>query len=90
MVNIWMWLRFGDPHLRAPGKEVRRKIDIYRKHSVRVQPGGIFMEVARLQGKEHEVMPRLADIGCNVIEVSFTATNSERDLVKEAEFIRTG
>lgn len=81
VVKIW------DPHLRAPEKEVRRKIDVYRKHNVRVQPGGIFMEVARLQGKEHEVMPRLADLGCNVIEVSFTATNAERDMAKEAEFI---
>jgi phosphosulfolactate synthase len=82
VVKIW------DPHLRAPEREVRRKIDAYRKHDVRVQPGGIFMEVARIQGIEHEVMPRLADLGFNVIEVSSTATNAERDLKAEAKFIQ--
>ena len=81
VVKIW------DPHLRAPEREVRHKIDIYRAHDVRVQPGGIFMEVARIQGIEHEVMPRLADMGFNVIEISSTATNAERDLDKEREMV---
>jgi phosphosulfolactate synthase len=81
VVKIW------DPHLRAPEREVRRKIAVYREHDVRVQPGGIFMEVARIQGKEHEVMPRLADLGFNVIEISSTATSAERDLDKEAAVI---
>ena len=44
VVKIW------DPHLRAPQEEVRRKIAVYKKHGVRVQPGGIFMEIARIQG----------------------------------------
>ena len=74
VVKIW------DPHLRAPEREVRKKIDVYRKHNVRVQPGGIFMEVARIQGKEREVMPRLAEMGFNVIEISSTATTAERNL----------
>jgi phosphosulfolactate synthase len=81
IVKIW------DPHLRAPEKEVRRKIDVYRKHQVRVQPGGIFMEVARIEGTESKVMPRLADMGFDVIEVSSTATNAARDMKKEAAFI---
>lgn len=81
VVKIW------DPHLRAPEREVRRKIAVYREHNVRVQPGGIFMEVARIQGKEQEVMPRLADLGFNVIEISSTATTAERDLEKESRVI---
>lgn len=81
VVKIW------DPHLRAPEREVRRKIEIYRAHDVRVQPGGIFMEVARIQGIEHEVMPRLAALGFNVIEISSTATNAERDFDKERQLI---
>jgi phosphosulfolactate synthase len=81
VVKIW------DPHLRAPEREVRRKIQVYRDHDVRVQPGGIFMEVARIQGREHEVMPRLAEIGFNVIEISSTATSAERDLEKERTMI---
>jgi len=81
VVKIW------DPHLRSPEKEIRRKIDTYKKYNVRVQPGGIFMEVARIQGNENEVMPRLADLGFSIIEVSSTATNAARDMGKEAEFI---
>jgi phosphosulfolactate synthase (CoM biosynthesis protein A) len=82
VVKIW------DPHLRAPEREVRRKIDAYRKHDVRVQPGGIFMEVARIEGSERTVLPRLADIGFNIIEVSSTATSAARDMQAEAAFCR--
>lgn len=82
VVKIW------DPHLRAPEREVRKKIAIYRKHNVRVQPGGIFMEVARIQGKEREVMPRLAELGFNVIEISSTATTAERNLEDESRMVR--
>ncbi len=81
VVKIW------DPHLRAPANEVRRKIDIYRAHDVRVQPGGIFMEVARIQGIERDVMPRLAALGFNVIEMSSTATHAERDFARERKLI---
>ena len=81
VAKIW------DPHLRAPAKEVQRKIDVYRKYNVRVQPGGIFMEVARIEGTEKTVMPRLRDMGFNIIEVSSTAT-AERDMKAEAEFCR--
>ena len=81
VVKIW------DPHLRSPEKEIRRKIDTYRKYNVRVQPGGIFMEVARIQGIETQVMERLADLGFSIIEVSSTATNALRDMSKEAAFI---
>jgi len=82
VVKIW------DPHLRAPEKEIRKKIEIYNAHNVRVQPGGIFMEVARIQGNEDEVMRKLAKIGFSIIEVSGTATNAERDLRQEAEFVK--
>ena len=34
VVKIW------DPHLRAPEAEVRRKIEVYNRYNVRVQPGG--------------------------------------------------
>ena len=82
VVKIW------DPHLRAPEAEVRRKIEVYRKHNVRVQPGGIFMEIARIQGAETKVMEKLADLGFDVIEVSGTATNAERDMRKEADMVK--
>jgi phosphosulfolactate synthase len=82
VVKIW------DPHLRAPEAEVRKKIAVYKKHKVRVQPGGIFMEIARIQGVENKVMDRLADMGFDVLEVSGTATNAERDMRKEADFVK--
>jgi len=82
VVKLW------DPHLRAPEAEVRKKIEVYRKHKVRVQPGGIFMEIARIQGAENKVMDRLADLGFDVLEVSGTATNAERDMRKEADLVK--
>lgn len=82
VVKIW------DPHLRAPEAEVRKKIAVYKKHNVRVQPGGIFMEIARIQGAEKKVMEKLANLGFDVIEVSGTATNASRDMRKEADFVK--
>jgi phosphosulfolactate synthase len=82
VVKIW------DPHLRAPEKEVRKKIEIYNAHNVRVQPGGIFMEIARIQGNEDEVMRKLSKIGFSIIEVSSTATNAARDMRAEADFVK--
>ncbi len=82
VAKIW------DPHLRAPEKEVRKKIEVYNAHNVRVQPGGIFMEIARIQGNEDEVMRKLARIGFSVIEVSSTATSGERDMRREADFVK--
>lgn len=82
VAKIW------DPHLRAPEAEVRRKIEVYKAHNVRVQPGGIFMEIARIQGAEDEVMRKLADIGFDVIEVSGTAISAARDMRREADFVK--
>lgn len=82
VAKIW------DPHLRAPEKEVRKKIEVYNAHNVRVQPGGIFMEIARIRGNEDEVMRKLAKIGFSVIEVSSTATSGERNMRREAEFVK--
>ena len=82
VAKIW------DPHLRAPEKEVRKKIEVYNAHNVRVQPGGIFMEIARIQGNEDEVMRKLAKIGFSVIEVSSTATSAERNMRRESEFVK--
>ena len=34
VVKLW------DPHLRAPEKEIRKKIEVYNHYNVKVQPGG--------------------------------------------------
>jgi phosphosulfolactate synthase len=82
VVKLW------DPHLRAPEKEIRRKIEVYNHHSVKVQPGGIFMEIARIQGRESQVMKKMANLGFSVIEVSSTATSAERDMRRESDFVK--
>jgi phosphosulfolactate synthase len=82
VVKLW------DPHLRAPEKEIRKKIEVYNHYNVKVQPGGIFMEIARIQGNEKQVMAKMADLGFSVIEVSSTATNAERDMAREADFVK--
>ncbi len=82
VVKLW------DPHLRAPEKEIRKKIEVYNHYHVKVQPGGIFMEIARIQGHEKQVMTKMADIGFSVIEVSSTATNAARDMQREADFVK--
>jgi phosphosulfolactate synthase len=81
VVKIW------DPHLRAPEAEVRKKIEAYNKHKVRVQPGGIFLEIARHQGREREVLERIAQLGFSIIEVSSSAT-TRRAMSEEADFVR--
>lgn len=82
VVKIW------DPHLRAPETEIRKKVAVYNSYGVKVQPGGIFMEIARIQGSEARVMERLAAMGFSVIEVSDTATSSQRDMKREADFVK--
>jgi phosphosulfolactate synthase len=82
VVKLW------DPHLRAPEKEIRKKIEVYNHYNVKVQPGGIFMEIARIQGNEKQVMAKMADLGFSVIEVSSTATTAERDMAREADFVK--
>lgn len=82
LVKLW------DPHLRAPEKEIRKKIDVYNHYDVKVQPGGIFMEIARIQGRERQVMERMAALGFSAIEVSSTATTAQRDMHRESDFVR--
>ena len=82
VVKLW------DPHLRAPEKEIRKKIEVYNHYNVKVQPGGIFMEIARIQGCEKQVMEKMADLGFSVIEVSSTATTAARDMQREMDFVK--
>ena len=82
LVKLW------DPHLRAPEKEIRRKIEVYNHYDVKVQPGGIFMEIARIQGSESQVLQKMAEIGFSAIEVSSTATSAQRDMRRESDFVK--
>jgi len=81
VVKIW------DPHLRVPASVVKEKVDVYNDHGVRVQPGGIFLEIARHVGREDEVLERIAEMGFSIIEVSSSATE-RRAMEEEADFVR--
>src|SRR5882672_11408664 len=53
VVKLW------DCHLRAPVSEIKKKLDSYRAHGVRVQAGGIFLEIAESQGRTEETLEQL-------------------------------
>jgi phosphosulfolactate synthase len=78
--------KLWDPHLLAPAEVVRKKVRLYRDHNVHVQPGGLYIEIARRQGRAPEVLKRLADIGCDTIEVSST-TATRDEMSADAEFV---
>jgi phosphosulfolactate synthase len=68
IVKLW------DPHLYQPTETVLAKVELYRRHNIIVQPGGIWLEVAGRQGKTRELLHRLRDFGFNAIEVSSTTS----------------
>jgi phosphosulfolactate synthase len=80
IVKLW------DPHLYQPTETVLAKVELYRRHNIIVQPGGIWLEVAGRQGKTRELLHRLRDFGFNAIEVSST-TSTRSGMEHEAETI---
>jgi len=78
--------KLWDPHLLAPADVVCRKIQVYRDHDVHVQPGGLYIEIARKQRCEQDVLKKLADMGCDTIEVSST-TSTRGNMSDEMEFV---
>jgi phosphosulfolactate synthase len=79
-------VKLTELHLTSPLDVIRRKIALYRAAGVGVQPGGIVIELARLQRREHQVLDRLRDVGFDHIEVSSSST-SQREAEIEREFV---
>lgn len=79
-------VKLTELHLTCPLGEIRRKIALYKAAGIGVQPGGIVVELARLQRRGAEVLDRLAALGFDHIEVSSSAT-SQREQEQEAAFI---
>lgn len=79
-------VKFWDPHQMAPADVVRKKIEVYRDHDVRVQSGGLFTELARKMGKGPETLKRLHDLGFDTVEVSST-TSTRADMKEDEEFV---
>ena len=83
--------KLWDPCLRTPMREIERRVETYKSHGVRVQPGGILLEMARALGKEHETLKRVRELGFDLIEISSTTStrdgegsDSDRLLLEEA------
>jgi phosphosulfolactate synthase len=66
--------KLWDPHLLAPANEVEKKLRAYLDAGVIVQPGGLFLEMARRKGTEREALRKLADFGFNGVELSSTTS----------------
>lgn len=68
---------------------IKKKISIYRDHSIEVYPGGTLLEVAFMQGKLHEFLDEAYSIGFTAIEVSdgtISINENQRvDIIKAAK-----
>lgn len=73
-------------HLTVPVDEIRRKVQLYREHGIDVQPGGIVLELSRLQGSEATTLDRLRDLGFTAIEVSSSST-AQRESAEDRSFV---
>jgi len=73
-------------HLTAPIGEVKAKIDAYKAHRVRVQPGGIILELANAQKRGGAALERLRELGFDQVEFSATATSAS-DWAREREML---
>lgn len=62
--------------LVAPIDELRKRVGLIRSHGVDVQPSGIYLELARLQKREREVLSKLKEIGFTHVEVSSSTTDN--------------
>lgn len=90
IVKLW------DPCLLTPTAAVEKRIAAYHDASVIVQPGGIWLEMAREQGAAFKLISTLKGMGFNGLEVSNTASTRTEDTVelimaaKEAGFTVLG
>ncbi|MGH8997440.1 MAG: phosphosulfolactate synthase, partial [Acidimicrobiales bacterium] len=66
-------------HLHQPESIVRRKIEMYKRFGVEAQCGGPVLELARLQGKENEVLAYLKELGFEGLEVSSESLPTQVD-----------
>lgn len=81
VVKLW------DPHLLQPVSCVRAKVEAYLRHDVIVQPGGLFLEIARRSGPVGDLMKRLRELGFDAIEISST-TSTRSDMTDDVELVK--
>lgn len=72
-----------DREMWAPESFVMKCISEYRRHGLDVQFGGLPFEIARLLGKEEELLAYAKKIGVNVIEYETHVAKSTVDEMRE-------
>jgi phosphosulfolactate synthase len=80
-------VKLTELHLTAPADVIKQKIDLYKSFNVGVQPGGIVVELARLQRREKQVLENLRKLGFDHLEVSSSST-SQREAEIERAFVK--
>lgn len=80
-------LKFPPRLLNWDVAEIRRKIEVCKRHNVVAQPGGVVLEIARAQGKLDEVLTKLSELGFDSVEAS-NSERADRDMRAEREFVR--
>lgn len=79
--------KLWDVDLKAPLKTIQQKINCYKEYGVKMQPGGIYLEISRGQGREDEALSILKELGFDIIEVSST-TSSRENLERDSDFVK--
>ncbi len=79
-------VKLTELHLTSPLDVIRRKVELYKAHNVGVQPGGIVVELARIQHRERQTLERLREMGFDHIEVSSSST-TQREADVERQFV---
>lgn len=79
-------VKLTELHLTSPRDVIRRKIDLYKQKNVGVQPGGIVVELARLQKNERRTLEALRELGFDHLEVSSSST-TQREAEIESQFV---
>jgi phosphosulfolactate synthase len=79
--------KLWDVDLKAPLKTIQSKIRCYKEYGVKMQPGGIYLEISRGQGREDEALSKLKELGFDIIEVSST-TSSRENLERDSAFVK--
>lgn len=80
-------VKLTELHLTAPMDVIKQKVDLYRSFGVGVQPGGVVVELARLQRREKQVLENLRKLGFDHLEVS-SSTTSQREADIERAFVQ--
>lgn len=78
-------VKINDVHFTQPASLVKEKVSLYRSFGVECEPGGLIPELAILQGKQREVVQKLAkNYGFDAIEISMTTLDAKNlEITKE-------